>query len=152
MSYLDTALIRGAFLSERFLTGMCSGFLGVTAVMAGGKLWTSMNNPHQKVSNLLGTIGTPEFRRQAAVGLGVQSITSSIFYMLVKDIEEKLGSNTNASNIKNRIKTVIILALSGALGVVAAAATTHENYRKTQYVAIASAVIFFGGAGVNKMK
>ncbi len=115
--------------------GFWSGFLGGTAIIAGGKLWTLMTDSSVKVSTLLGHIGTPNFRRQLAVGLAVSCVSFKIFeYIHIK-------KQIDFESLSGKIYNIIATAVAVALGSFAASKVTHAGYRIVLYSTCALSAI-----------
>lgn len=114
------------------------GWLGGSAIIAGGKAWTLLVNPHKKVTDLLGHIGTPGFRRELAVGVAVYTVARVCFSVL----ENKL--QLTPDSLIEKMYAVITGGVSIAAGCVIATKITHSSYHYLSYLMIA--VIVFRAA------
>lgn len=101
--------------------GFWCGWLGGSTILAGGKIWTLITNSEVKVSQLLGHIGTPSFRRELAVGITVYIFTIAIFELLSEKADIDLEI------------TFLPTAVAIALASLAASKLTHRYYHYVLY-------------------
>ena len=112
-------------------TNFGRGYVAATAIIGGGKLWTILFDPQKKVHDLLGHVGTPEFRRQLAVGLGVNALCNSILTIAnVKLLDGK----------PYEFVAQVIPVISCGLASLVACRMSHNDYLKIKYVVIAASV------------
>lgn len=100
--------------------GFWCGWLSGSAILAGAKL-TLITNPEVRVSELLGHIGTPSFRRELAVGLAVYLCVKAIFSAIVDEPD----------TFSWRILLPDVAGI--ALGSLAASKLTHRVYHYVLY-------------------
>lgn len=104
-----------------------AGFLGGSALIAAGKLWSVLTN-QAKVSELLGHLGTPLFRRQLATGAAVYGFSIVMFNL----IGQKYGL-MNDGTLSGNIFIISTRAVAGALGCGAAVAIPYSGYQTLFY-------------------
>lgn len=115
--------------------GFGAGYGMGTLIIEGGKFYCKVfTNSDMRVSDVLRHIGTPAFRRQAAVGWSVFLAVDACFQLLKPklSIQKPLASN---------LYKISTLSISGALAVLAANSTTHSSYHYTLFGVIVVSIM-----------
>lgn len=106
------------------VAGLTMGYLAGSGLMCGGRLWIWIKDSKQKVSEVMGHIGTTTYRRQLSVGLSVGFVGLQTFMMIGNGgVIQKapFGPLKSLGMFSGLCLTVIV-------GSLAAKQVTHHNY------------------------
>jgi hypothetical protein len=118
------------------VVGFWGGWLGGSALIGGGKLWTLLTKSDRKVSDLLGHVGKPAFRRQLAVGAAIACLCSRLLRLLSSE-----NAKFNQASLSHKTFVMISISLSLATGSFCASQLSHTAYRVILYSMIALTAI-----------